>query len=159
MGEDGRMGVIRFTAQLQARGPAAAVVLDDAQVAAVGEGARRFPVVATVNGYTWRTSVARMGGEFLLGLNREVRQGAGVQAGDEVEVTVELDAAPREVEVPEALAAALAADPQAKASFDRMAFTHRKEYARWVAEAKQEQTRQRRVQQALEMIQAGKTRS
>ena len=78
MGEDGRMGVIRFTAQLQPRGPAAAVVLDDAQVAAVGEGARRFPVVATVNGYTWRTSVARMGGEFLLGLNREVRQGGGV---------------------------------------------------------------------------------
>jgi Bacteriocin-protection, YdeI or OmpD-Associated/Domain of unknown function (DUF1905) len=157
--EDGRMGVIRFTAQLQSRGPAAAVVLDDAQVAAVGEGARRFPVVATVNGYTWRTSVARMGGEFLLGLNQEVRQGAGVQAGDKVEVTVELDAAPREVEVPEALAAVLAADPQAKAAFDRMAFTHRKEYARWVAEAKQEQTRQRRVQQALEMIRARKTRS
>ena len=159
VGEDGRMGVIRFTAQLQPRGPAAAVVLDDAQVAAVGEGARRFPVVATVNGYTWRTSVARMGGEFLLGLNKEVRQGARVEAGDAVEVTVELDAAPREVEVPEALAAALAADPQAKASFDRMAFTHRKEYARWVAEAKQEQTRQRRVQQALAMIRAGKTRS
>jgi uncharacterized protein DUF1905 len=62
---------------LEPRGPAAAVVLDDAQVAAVGEGARRFPVVATVNGYTWRTSVARMGGEFLLGLSKEVRQGAG----------------------------------------------------------------------------------
>jgi hypothetical protein len=153
------MGVIRFTAQLQPRGPAAAVVLDDGQVAAVGEGAKRFPVVATVNGYTWRTSVARMRGEFLLGLNREVRQGAGVEAGEEVEVTVELDVAPREVEVPEALAAALAADPLAKASFERMAFTHRKEYARWVAEAKQEQTRQRRVQQALEMIRAGKTRS
>ena len=61
VGEDGRMGVIRFTAQLQPRGPAAAVVLDDAQVAAVGEGARRFPVVATVNGYTWRTTVARRG--------------------------------------------------------------------------------------------------
>jgi hypothetical protein len=61
VGEDGRMGVIRFTARRQPRGPAAAVVLDDAQVADVGEGARRFPVVATVNGYTCRTSVARMG--------------------------------------------------------------------------------------------------
>jgi Bacteriocin-protection, YdeI or OmpD-Associated/Domain of unknown function (DUF1905) len=153
------MGVVRFKTQLQPRGPAAAVILDDAQVAAVGEGARRFPVVATVNGYTWRTSVFRMGGEFLLGLSKEVRQGAGVEAGDEVDVTVELDAAPREVEVPEALAAALAADPDAKASFDRMAFTHRKEYARWITEAKQEQTRQRRLGQALEMIRAGKTRS
>jgi len=153
------MGAIQIRALLQPRGPAAAVVLDDAQVAVVGEGARRFPVVATVNGYTWRTSVARMGGEFLLGLNKEVRQGAGVEAGDEVDVTVELDTAPREVEVPEALAAALAADPQAKASFEDMAFTHRKEYARWIAEAKQQETRQRRVQRALEMIRAGKTRS
>jgi O6-methylguanine-DNA--protein-cysteine methyltransferase len=153
------MGAIQFRALLQPRGPAAAVVLDDAQVAAVGEGARRFPVVATVNGYTWRTSVARMGGEFLLGLSKEVRQGAGVEAGDEVDVTVELDTAPREVEVPEALAAALAADPQAKASFEQLAFSHRKEYARWIAEAKQEETRQRRVQQALEMIRAGKTRT
>ena len=153
------MGAIKFRALLQPRGPAAAVILDDAQVAAVGEGAKRFPVVATVNSYTWRTSVARMGGEFLLGLNKEVRQGAGVEAGDEVEVAVELDTAPREVEVPEALAAALAADPQAKASFEGMAFTHRKEYARWVAEAKQQETRQRRVQQAIEMIRAGKART
>lgn len=153
------MGVLRFTTQLQARGPAAAVVLDDGQVAAIGEGPKRFPVVATVNGYTWRTSVARMKGEFVVGLSREVRQGAGVEAGDEVEVTVELDVAPREVEVPAALAEALAADPEAAALFDRMAFTHRKEYARWVAEAKKEETRQRRVQQAVEMIRAGQTRS
>jgi uncharacterized protein YdeI (YjbR/CyaY-like superfamily) len=82
-----------------------------------------------------------------------------VEAGDEVEVTIELDTAPRDVEVPEALAAALAADSQAKAAFDGMAFTHRKEYARWVAEAKREETRQRRVQQALDMLRAGKTRS
>ena len=153
------MGVIQFRAQLQPRGPAAAIVLDDAQVAVVGEGARRFPVVAAVNGYTWQTSVTRMGGEFLLGLSREVRQGAGVQVGDEVEVTIELDAAPRAVEVPGELAAVLAADLQASASFRRMAASHRREYARWVAEAKQEQTRQRRAQQALEMIQAGRTRT
>lgn len=153
------MGVIRFTTELQRRGPAAAVVLDDAQVATLGEGAKRFPVAATVNGYTWRTSVARMGGEFLVGLNREVREGAGVQAGDQVEVTLELDSAPREVEVPEALATALAGDPQAKTAFEGMSFTHRKEYARWITEAKRDETRQRRVQQALEMIRAGETRS
>src|SRR6202035_4819105 len=92
-GQDMRMGRIEFRAPLQPRGPAAAVVLDDAQVAEVGEGARRFPVVATVNGYTWRTSVARMGGEFVVGLNREVRQGAGVAAGDQVDVILELDGA------------------------------------------------------------------
>ncbi len=153
------MGAIQFKAKLQPRGSAAAVVLDDGQVAVVGEGARRFPVVATVHGYTWRTSVARMGGEFLLGLNREVRRRAGVDPGDEVDVTLELDTAPRQVEVPEALAAALAADPNVRASFDQMAFSHRKEYARWIADAKQEETRQRRVRQALEMIRVGKTRN
>lgn len=153
------MGNIRFQALLQPRGPAAAVVLDDGQVATVGEGAKRFPVVATVNGYTWRTSVTRMGGEFLLGLSREIRQGAGVEAGEVVEVALELDAEPRQVEVPAELAAALATDPQATAAFEAMAFTHRKEFARWVAEAKREETRQRRVQQALEMIRSGKTRS
>src|SRR3954453_18287362 len=98
------MGSSAFRTTLQARGPAAAVVLDDAQVQAIGEGAKRFPVVATVNGYTWRTSVVRMGGEFLIGLNREVRDGAGVAAGDVVEVSAALDEQPRAVEVPEPLA-------------------------------------------------------
>lgn len=153
------MGEIQFRTQLQARGPAAAVVLADDQVSAVGEGAKRFPVVATVNGYTWRTSVARMGGESLLGLNREVREAAGVVAGDTVDVTIQLDAQPREVDVPDDLAAALSADPKAKEAFDAMAFTHRKEYARWVAEAKRDETRRRRVTQALELIRAGKTRT
>jgi len=70
----------------------------------VGEGAKRFPVVAKVNGYAWRSSVTRMRGEFLLGLNRSVRQEARVEAGDTVEVEIELDTAPREVVVLQLLA-------------------------------------------------------
>jgi hypothetical protein len=153
------VGRLRFTATLFARGPAAAVVLDEDQVAAVGEGAKRFPVVATVNSYRWRTTVTRMGGEFLLGLSRVVRDAAGVQAGDTVEVELELDTAPREVETPAALADALALDPQARIAYDGLAYTHRKEYARWIAEAKREETRQSRVAKALEMLREGKTRS
>lgn len=153
------MGSLRFTATLQARGPAAAVVLDEDQVAAVGEGAGRFPVRATVNGHTWRTSVARMRGEYLLGLSREVREAAGVQAGQSVDVALELDDAPREVEVPAALEAALAGDADARRAFDALAFTHRKEFARWVAEAKRPETRERRVAQTLEMLREGRTRS
>jgi bacteriocin resistance YdeI/OmpD-like protein/uncharacterized protein DUF1905 len=153
------MGSVRLIATLVPRGPAAAIVLDGEQVAAVGEGAKRFPVVATVNGYTWRTTVTRMRGEFLLGLNRVVRQGAGVEAGDTVEVKLELDTAPREIELPEALAGALAQDSEARAAFDRLAYTHRKEYARWIDEAKRDETRQRRVAQALEMLRQGKTRT
>src|SRR5437763_16243829 len=124
------VGHIRLTATLEPRGPAAAVVLDAGQVAAVGEGAKRFPVVATVNGYTWRTTVTRMRGEFLLGLNREVREGAHAQAGDEVQVRLELDPQPREAEVPEALERALAGDPEARRAYETLAFTHRKEYGR-----------------------------
>ena len=72
---------------------------------------------------------------------------------------VRLDTAPREVEVPEALARALDADPAARAAFEKLAFTHRKEFARWIDEAKREQTRDRRVAQALDMLRAGETRS
>ncbi len=144
---------------LEKRGPAAAVVLDDETVALLGEGAKRFPVAATINGFTWRTTVTRMRGEFLLGLNREVREGAGVEAGDTVDVEVALDTAPREVEVPEALASALQRDSAAAKSFEALAYTHRKEYARWISEAKREETRSRRVEQAVQMLREGKTRS
>jgi hypothetical protein len=153
------MGELTLTTTLQRRGPAAAVVLADDQVAEVGEGRKAFPVQATINGYTWAGRVSRMGGEFLLGLNREVRTGAGVEAGDEVTVTIALDEAPREVDVPAALAQALDGDATAKATFDALAFTHRKEFARWIAEAKKDETRERRVAQALQMLREGRTRS
>jgi len=146
------MGSLSTTAELLPRGNACAVVLDEEQVAVVGEGAKRFPVVATVNGYVWRTSVVRMGGEYLLGLNREVRDGAGVEAGDTIDLQLELDTRPREVEVPPALGAALAADNEARAAYEKLSYTHRKEYARWVAEAKRDETRERRVAKAIEEL-------
>jgi hypothetical protein len=159
-GRDNRgIGELSFTATLEKRGPAAAVVLGDDQVAELGEGAKRFPVRATVAGYSWRGSVARMKGEFLLGLSREIREAAGVEAGDEVEVSLALDTEERTVEVPPALAAALAGDDAAKAAFEALAFTHRKEFARWVAEAKKEDTRERRVAATMEMLHDGRTRS
>lgn len=158
-GKIAAVGSIRFTATLVPRGPAAAVVLDDEQVSAVGEGAKRFPVLATVNGYTWSTSVTRMRGEFLLGLNRAVRGEAGVEPGDTVDVELTLETAPRELEVPPALASALAEDPAAGAAFDALAFTHRKEYVRWITEAKREDTRERRIAQATQMLREGRTRS
>jgi hypothetical protein len=151
------VGSVDLTATLVARGAAAAVVLDDEQVATIGEGAKRFPVRATVNGYVWRTTVTRMRGEFLVGLNRAVREAARVEAGETVQVAIELDTAPPEVEVPGALANALAGDPSAKTVFDGLAFTHRKEYARWVADAKREETRDRRVAHAMQMLREGKT--
>jgi hypothetical protein len=153
------MGDIEIETTLQPRGPAAAVVLTDEQVAAVGEGRRAFPVRATIGDFSWSGRVTRMGGEHLLGLSKAIRAGAGVEAGDAVTVAIALDDAPREVEVPPALAAALEGDAEAREKFEALAFTHRKEFARWVAEAKREETRERRVAQALEMLRAGRTRS
>jgi uncharacterized protein YdeI (YjbR/CyaY-like superfamily) len=97
-----------------------------------------------------------MRGEFLVGLSRAVREAAGVAAGDIVPVRIELDTAPREVEVPPPLAAALARDSAAAATFDGLSFTQRKEYARWVAEAKRQETQDRRVAEALERLRAGR---
>jgi hypothetical protein len=153
------VGAARFTAILQPRGNASAIILNDKQVAAVGEGARRFPVHASINGCAWRTIVTRMRGEFMVGVTRAVREEAGVEIGDTVGVWLELDKDPREVQVPDALAKALAKDSKVRTIFDELAYSHRKEYARWIAEAKREDTRERRVGKALEMLRAGKTRS
>jgi hypothetical protein len=149
------VGALTLTTTLAKRGPAAAVVLDDGQVEHIGEGAKRFPVRATVNGYSWRTSVTRMRDEFLLGLNREVRQAAGVEAGDTVEVEIALDEAPREAELPDDLAAALAADAAAQRAYDDLSYTHRNEYARWVSDAKREETRQRRIAETVDRLREG----
>jgi hypothetical protein len=153
------MGSIEITAELQARGPGSAFVLTDEQVAEVGEGAKRFPAATTINGYRLRTTVVKMRGEFLFGLSKAARQEASIEIGDTMTFTLELDQAPREVEVPAALAAALDSDPEAKRAFEGLAYTHRKEFARWIDEAKREETRERRVVQAIEMIRSGRTRS
>lgn len=152
------MGALRFSTTLQPRGPAAAVILSDEQVAELGEGAKAFAVSATVNGHTWPGRVTRMRGENLLGMSRAVREEAGVEAGDTVAVELRLQTGPREVEIPPSLVAALDGDPPARAAFDALAPSHRKEFARWVAEAKRQETRDRRVAQTLEMLREGRTR-
>jgi Bacteriocin-protection, YdeI or OmpD-Associated/Domain of unknown function (DUF1905) len=119
-------------------------------------GGKRVPVTATVNGYTWRTTTFVYGGRAVIGLRKEVRAGAGVDAGDTVTVELERDEAPREVEVPEVLAEALAHDPDASEAFDSLSYTHRKEYAVWIAEAKRPETRERRVTETLQRLRTTK---
>jgi hypothetical protein len=118
-------------------------------------GEARPPVRGTVNGAPFRSRLAVYGGVTVLGLNREIRDAAGIDVGDELDIVMERDDAPREVEVPDQLATALATDATARAAFDGLSFTHRKEYARWIDEAKREETRERRVAKALEMLRAG----
>jgi uncharacterized protein YdeI (YjbR/CyaY-like superfamily) len=100
-----------------------------------------------------------MGGENLLGFSKKLRAELGVEIGQAVDAVIELDAVPRTVEPPPALAAALKRDPKAKAAFEKLAFTHQKEFARWVEEAKRDETRASRVEQTLQMLREGRTRS
>ena len=119
-------------------------------------GGARAPVAGTVNGSPFRGRLMVYGGVTYLGFRREIRDAAGgIEPGDEVEVVIERDDAPREVEVPEALTGALADDPDARAVFDSLSFTHRKEYAVWIAEAKRDETRARRIEKALAMLRGG----
>ena len=113
-------------------------------VAAMGAG-KKPKVTVSLNGYTYRSTVAAYGDVFMLPLSAEHREAAGVKAGDQVEVTIELDLEPRTVEVPAELATALAAKPGATAAFDALSYTMRKEYVRQVEEAKAQATRERRI--------------
>ncbi|MEU4478975.1 YdeI/OmpD-associated family protein [Micromonospora sp. NPDC023966] len=146
---------LTLTLTLEQRGPAGAFVLSDEQVAVVGEGRRAFPVRVTVNGVTLPLRVARMGGENLIGLSRAAREQAGVSIGSAYEVGIAPDVATRAVEVPEDLAAALADDAEAQVAFEALAPSHRKEFVRWVTEAKREATRAQRVSKTIEMLRAG----
>jgi hypothetical protein len=118
-------------------------------------GRARAPVRGTVESAAFRTTVAVYGGRYYLGFNKELRERAGIAIGDEVEVTLELDSEPRTVEMPPPLAEALARDAEAKAAFEELSYTHRNEYARWIAEAKREETGERRVERAVAMLRDG----
>lgn len=147
---------MKFRATVELGGKTATgIEVPEDVVAALGQGSRP-PVMVTVGGHSYRTTVARMGGRFLVPLSAENRTAAGVAAGDEVDVGIEPDTAPREVAVPADLAEALARDDAARAAFDRLSYTHRKEWVRWVEEAKKADTRSARLAKTVEALRAGK---
>jgi hypothetical protein len=113
-------------------------------IEALGAG-KKPKVVVSLNGFTYRTTVAVMAGEFWVPLSQERRQAAGVKAGETLEITLELDTEPRTVEIPADLAAALAQASGAAAAFDALSFSVRKEYVRQVESAKAPETRTRRI--------------
>lgn len=146
----------RFEAEIrEGRGGGAYVVVPDTVIAALG-GAGRIRVKAAFDGAPYRGSVARMRGETMLGVVRAIRERIGKGPGDRVAVIVEVDREERTVQVPDELEAVLHGSDSAREFFDSLSYTCRREYARWVGEAKREQTRQRRAAKALEMLEAGR---
>jgi hypothetical protein len=147
---------MRFRATVELGGKTATgIEVPEDVVAALGSG-NRPPVTVSLGGHTYRTTVARMGGRFLVPLSAENRTAAGVAAGDQVDVDIEADTGPREVTVPGDLAAALAQDGTARATFDALSYTHRKEWVRWIEEAKRAETRDSRLAKTVESLHAGK---
>ncbi|MFB4350659.1 YdeI/OmpD-associated family protein [Microbacterium sp. CR_7] len=147
------MSELRVHTTLTGRGPAAAILLTDEQVSSLGAG-KAFPVAVTIDGRTARLRLARMGGENMIGFSKAVRSDLGVEIGQEVDAVIRVDAAERTVEVPPPLAAALDADPALRATFDALSPSARKEHARSVAEAKQEATRDRRIEKIVASLRA-----
>ncbi len=120
-------------------------------------GSKRPKVKATIDGIPYRGTLVRMGAEcHILGVLKEIRGKIGKDFGDEISVVVELDAEARTVDVPPDLAEALGGDAKARAAFDGLAYTHRREYVKLIMEAKRPETRARRVAQTIEMLKQGK---
>ena len=115
-------------------------------------GGGRIPVRATFGGIPYRGSIVRMGGDSVLGVLKEIRDTLGLALGDEVEVTVVRDDAERVVEIPVELATLLEANPAAREAFEALSYSHRREHALHVAEAKQPETRERRARKTIEAL-------
>lgn len=147
---------MKFRAVVLAAGKTATGIPVPPEVVA-GLGASKKPAVTvTIGAYTYRSTVASMGGEFMLPLSAEHRAGAGVAAGDEVQVELQLDTAPREVSVPADFAAALNTETDAKRFFESLAYSHKLRHVLSIEDAKTPETRKRRIAKAMEMMREGR---
>ena len=147
---------MRFRTVVQLGGKTATGIEVPPEVVASLGPSKKPAVRVTIGGYTYRSTVATMGGVFMLPVSAEVRAQAGVGAGDEVQVDVELDTEPREVMVPDDLAAALDTDQQARAFFEGLSYSNRRRIVLSVQGAKAADTRQRRISRTVESLREGK---
>jgi hypothetical protein len=149
---------MRFhTTLLQSDKTATGIRVPDEVVAALGSG-KRPAVTVTINGFTYRSTIAVMGGTFMVGVSAENRAAAGVAGGDEVDVDIELDTEPRTVEVPEDFAGALAAEPEAKRFFEGLSYSQQRWHVLSIEGAKAAETRQRRIDKSVAMLREGRAR-
>ena len=145
----------QFTAELRPAGRGgSAFDVPHAAAAALSES-KRPPVTVTIGGHMFQTRIAVYGGQPMVGVSKANRAAAGIDFGDRFDVTLALDEEPRVVEVPDDLAAALAGDAGAAAAFERLAYTHRREYVIWITEARKPDTRARRVAGTLDKLRGG----
>jgi hypothetical protein len=149
---------MRFRTIIQQSGKTATgIQVPEEVVEALGAG-KRPPVSVTINDYTYRSTVAVMGDRYMVGVSAEHRAGAGVAGGDEVDVDIELDTAPREVDVPADFATALDAEPEARRTFDGLSYSNKSYHVVQVTGAKTDETRQRRIAKSITILKEGRAR-
>jgi Bacteriocin-protection, YdeI or OmpD-Associated/Domain of unknown function (DUF1905) len=148
---------MRFRATLLLGGKTATGIEVPAEVVTQLGQSKRPAVRITINGYTYRSTVAPLSGAFMLPVSAEVRENAGVTAGDEVDVDLELDTEPREVVVPADLRDALEDDADAKRFFDGLSYSNKRRIVLSIEDAKTAETRQRRIAKAVSMLQERRT--
>jgi Bacteriocin-protection, YdeI or OmpD-Associated/Domain of unknown function (DUF1905) len=149
---------MRFRATLESNGKTATGIRVPPEVVAALGPSRKPAVRVTIAGHTYRSTIATRSGVFLLGVSAENRQAAGVAAGDELDVELELDTEPREVTVPPELAGALEADAQASRFFDTLTHSQKQWYVLPIEQAKAVETRERRIAKAITMLREGRKR-
>jgi hypothetical protein len=148
---------VEFDTTVTATGNNTGIVVPADAIERLG-GGRRPAVVVTVNGYEYRNTVGVMGGRHMISISAAVRGATGLRGGDPIHVTLTVAETPREVDVPEDLAAALAAVPEAKAFFEKLANSYQRYHVDTIDGAKSEATRQRRIEKAIALFQEGKQR-
>ena len=146
---------MKFTTTIQGEGNKAGIEVPEGVVTGLGAG-KRPPVVVTMNGKSYRSSIAVMGGKYMVGVSAANRELTGVSAGDTLEVDLEVDTRPRVVEVPGDLAAALDAEPDAKAFYATLNYSAQRRYVEPIGDAKSEETRARRIAKVVSDLKAGK---
>jgi hypothetical protein len=145
---------MKFRTTILQSGNNTGIVVPDEVMAELGPK-KRYAVVVTIGEYSYRSSVAPYGGQYMISLSADNRTKAGVAGGDEVEIGLELDTAPREVVVPAELASELSADDAARSFFEGLSYTNKNRIVLSITDAKTEETRQRRVAKALEQLREG----
>jgi hypothetical protein len=147
---------MRFRATILSSGKTAAGIEVPVETLDALGPSRKPAVRVTINGFTYRSTVATVSGAFMVGVSNDVRRASGVAAGDTVDVELELDTEPREVVVPVDLAAALDADPEARAFFDGLSYSNKRRIVMPVDDAKTPETRQRRIDKSVASLHEGR---
>jgi hypothetical protein len=150
-------GFLRFHSVVQLGGKTATGIPVPEEVVTSLGSSKRPPVRVTINGHTYRSTLASRGGQFMLPISAENRASAGVAAGEEVEVDIEMDTEPREVTVPPDLAEALERDVEAKRYFEGLSYSQKQRHVLPIEQAKTAETRQRRIDKALSILREGRS--